>query len=56
MRNDILMYCSKKWRNKLNSKDAESEAPQWDFERNVVQTVKLQIKLLLSYIDKTVKN
>lgn len=50
------MYCSKKWRNKLNSKDAESEAPQWDFERNVVQTVKLQIKLLLSYIDKTVKN
>ena len=50
------MYCSKKWRNKLNSKDAEPEAPQWDFERNVAQTVKLQIKLLLSYVDKTVKN
>jgi len=50
------MYCSKKWRNKFNSKDAEPEAPQWDFERNVAQTVKSQIKLLLSYVDKTVKN
>ena len=40
----------------MNSKDAEPEAPQWDFERNVAQTVKLQIKLLLSYVDKTVKN
>jgi len=40
----------------LNSKDAEPEAPQWDFERNVAQTVKSQIKLLLSYVDKTVKN
>ncbi len=40
----------------MNSKDAEPEVPQWDFERNVAQTVKLQIKLLLSYVDKTVKN
>lgn len=40
----------------MNSKDAEPEAPQWDFERNVAQTVKSQIKLLLSYVDKTVKN
>jgi len=40
----------------LNSKDAEPETPHWDFGRNVAQTVKLQIKLLLSYVDKTVKN
>ena len=40
----------------MNSKDAEPEAQQWDFERNVAQTVKSQIKLLLSYVDKTVKN
>ena len=40
----------------MNSKDAEPEAPQWDFERNVAQAVKSQIKLLLSYVDKTVKN
>ncbi len=40
----------------MNSKDAEPETPHWDFGRNVAQTVKLQIKLLLSYVDKTVKN
>lgn len=40
----------------MNSKDAEPETPHWDFGRNVSQTVKLQIKLLLSYVDKTVKN
>jgi len=40
----------------LNSKDAEPETPHWDFGRNVAQTVKLKIKLLLSYVDKTVKN
>ena len=56
MPNDILMDFSTKWRNGLNSKDAEPEAPQWDFERNVAQAVKSQIKLLLSYVDKTVKN
>ena len=32
------------------------KTPQWDFGRNVAQTVKLQIKLLLNYVDKTVKN
>lgn len=40
----------------MNSKDAEPETPHWDFGRDVAQTVKLQIKLLLSYVDKTVKN
>lgn len=40
----------------MNSKDAEPEIPQWDFGKSVAQTVKSQIKLLLSYIDKTVKN
>ena len=50
------MDFSTKWRNGLNSKDAEPETPHWDFGRNVAQTVKLQIKLLLSYVDKTVKN
>ncbi len=40
----------------MNSKDAEPETPQWDFEKSVAQTVKLQIKLLLRYVDKTVKN
>lgn len=50
------MDFSTKWRNELNSKDAEPETPHWDFGRNVAQTVKLQIKLLLSYVDKTVKN
>lgn len=50
------MDFSTKWRNGLNSKDAEPETPHWDFGRNVSQTVKLQIKLLLSYVDKTVKN
>ena len=40
----------------MNSKDAEPETPHWDFGRNVAQTVKLQIKLFLSYVDKTVKN
>ncbi len=40
----------------MNSKDAEPETPHWDFGRDVAQIVKLQIKLLLSYVDKTVKN
>ena len=40
----------------MNSKDAEPETPHWDFGRNVAQTVKLQIKLLLSYVNTTVKN
>lgn len=40
----------------MNSKDTEPETPHCDFGRNVAQTVKLQIKLLLSYVNKTVKN
>lgn len=40
----------------MNRKDAEPETPHWDFGRDVAQTVKLQIKLLLSYVDKAVKN
>lgn len=45
-----------KWGNELNDKDAEPEILHWDFGRDVDQTVKSQIKLLLSYIEKSVKN
>lgn len=40
----------------MNAKDAESEISHWDFGRDVAQTVKLQIELLLNYIVKSVKN
>ena len=40
----------------MNAKDVESEIPHWDLGRDVVQTVKLQIDLLLNYIVKAVKN
>lgn len=40
----------------MNDKDAESEISHWDFERDVAQTVKLQIELLLNYIVRSVKN
>ncbi len=40
----------------MNAKDVESEIPYWDFGRDVAQTVKLQIDLLLNYIVKSVKN
>lgn len=40
----------------MNAKDVESEIPYGDFGRDVAQTVKLQIDLLLNYIVKSVKN
>ena len=40
----------------MNAKDVESEIPHWDLGRDVAQTVKLQIDLLLNYIVKAVKN
>ena len=40
----------------MNAKDVESEIPHWDLGRDVAQTVKLQIDLLLNYIVKSVKN
>lgn len=40
----------------MNDKDAELEILHWDFGRDVAQTVKLQIELLLNYIIRLVKN
>ncbi len=40
----------------MNGKDAEAEILHWDFGREIVQTVKLQIELLSNYIVKSVKN
>ena len=40
----------------MNAKDVESEIPHWDLGRDVAQTVKSQIDLLLNYIIKSVKN
>ena len=40
----------------MNAKDVESEIPHWDLGRDVAQTVKPQIDLLLNYIIKSVKN
>ncbi len=40
----------------MNAKDVESEIPHWDLGRDVAQTVKLQMELLLNYIVKSVKN
>ncbi len=40
----------------MNDKDGESEILHWDFGRDVAQTVKLQMELLLNYIVKSVKN
>lgn len=40
----------------MNAKDVESEIPHWDLGRDVAQTVKLQIDLLLNYVVKSVKN
>jgi len=40
----------------LNAKAVESEILHWDLGRDVAQTVKLQIDLLLNYIVKSVKN
>ena len=40
----------------MNAKAVESEILHWDLGRDVAQTVKLQIDLLLNYIVKSVKN
>ena len=40
----------------MNAKDVESEILYGDFGRDVAQTVKLQIELLLNYVVKSVKN
>ena len=42
--------------NGLSSKEAKSEVLSWDWERNVAQTVKLQIELLSNHIVKSVEN
>ena len=40
----------------MNAKDVESEIQHWDLGRDVDQTVRLQIDLLLDYTVKSVKN
>ena len=40
----------------MNAKDVESEIQHWDLGRDVAQTVRLQIDLLLDYTVKSVKN
>lgn len=40
----------------MNAKDVESEIPHWDLGRDIAQTVKLQIKLFLNHVVKSVKN
>ena len=40
----------------MKSKETDHEILFWDFEKEISETVKLQIELLLNYVAKTVKN